>query len=317
MLDIREGDEFIVDLRANLPGRPLLSGRPHPRRRIRQPGRTHRAVRFVGRTATCAATTRPTAAACARPSCARRSSSRASARASTRAACIRSAAASARTRASTTRRRPARRCGPPATAASHSRGLKGGYGNAMISNTAVVSLPCMGTCRASPAGRSGRAVRQGEVIGYVGMTGASTGPHLHYEYRINGQHKNPSTIPLPNTEIPTPYGRVPPQAGAALAQLEITERGRRGERSPAAERPRRGPTRPSADAQAETGGLQVVGLLLEVGGCQRMLGEPAFWKSQPPASVPAPSARSRQGSAGRGPGAAAPRAAAARSGTPP
>lgn len=45
--------------------------------------------------------------------------------------------------------------------------------------------------------RSGRRVRQGEVIGYVGTTGLSTGPHLHYEVHKNGQQVNPRGIKLP------------------------------------------------------------------------------------------------------------------------
>ncbi|MGH8461465.1 MAG: peptidoglycan DD-metalloendopeptidase family protein [Stenotrophobium sp.] len=45
--------------------------------------------------------------------------------------------------------------------------------------------------------RRGNAVRQGEVIGYVGMTGLATGPHLHYEFRVNGVQKNPVTVVLP------------------------------------------------------------------------------------------------------------------------
>ncbi|RLA07359.1 MAG: peptidase M23 [Gammaproteobacteria bacterium] len=40
-------------------------------------------------------------------------------------------------------------------------------------------------------------VRQGQIIGYVGQTGWATGPHLHYEFRVNLKHKDPVTVPLP------------------------------------------------------------------------------------------------------------------------
>lgn len=39
---------------------------------------------------------------------------------------------------------------------------------------------------------------QGDPIGYVGNSDAATGPHLHYAYRVNGIHKNPRTVRLPN-----------------------------------------------------------------------------------------------------------------------
>jgi murein DD-endopeptidase MepM/ murein hydrolase activator NlpD len=46
----------------------------------------------------------------------------------------------------------------------------------------------------------GERVAQGAVIGYVGASGLATGPHLHYEFRINGQHRNPLTVTMPPPE---------------------------------------------------------------------------------------------------------------------
>lgn len=48
--------------------------------------------------------------------------------------------------------------------------------------------------------RVGDRVRQNDIVGYVGMTGGATGPHLHYEYRLNGVHQNPRTVELPDAE---------------------------------------------------------------------------------------------------------------------
>lgn len=51
--------------------------------------------------------------------------------------------------------------------------------------------------------RTGKRIVQGDTIGYVGSTGWATGPHLHYEFLVNGAHKNPRTVKLPDaTPVP-------------------------------------------------------------------------------------------------------------------
>jgi len=48
--------------------------------------------------------------------------------------------------------------------------------------------------------RTGQRVKQGQTIGYVGMTGLATAPHLHYEFLVNGVHRNPRTVKLPQAK---------------------------------------------------------------------------------------------------------------------
>ncbi|HEX5787944.1 MAG TPA: peptidoglycan DD-metalloendopeptidase family protein [Woeseiaceae bacterium] len=81
------------------------------------------------------------------------------------------------------------------------RGVKGGYGNTVILQHGgnITTLYAHMSSFAAKA-RVGARVRQGETIGFVGATGLATANHLHYEYRLNGVHRNPRTVPLPQAE---------------------------------------------------------------------------------------------------------------------
>ncbi|MEZ5561203.1 MAG: peptidoglycan DD-metalloendopeptidase family protein [Pseudomonadales bacterium] len=68
--------------------------------------------------------------------------------------------------------------------------------------------------------KSGVRVKQGQVIGYVGATGWATAPHLHYEFLVNGVHKNPRTVPLPKAS-PVPKQEFERFAGRAEPLLAL------------------------------------------------------------------------------------------------
>jgi murein DD-endopeptidase MepM/ murein hydrolase activator NlpD len=95
--------------------------------------------------------------------------------------------------------------GTPVRAAGDGRirfaGVKGGYGNLVeIEHSRSIVTVYGHLSRFARGTRAGAHVTQGEVIAYVGMTGLATGPHLHYEYRVNGVFKNPQTVALPAAE---------------------------------------------------------------------------------------------------------------------
>ena len=77
-------------------------------------------------------------------------------------------------------------------------GRKGGYGKTVIVKHGQRYTTLYAHLNSYARGiRSGKRVRQGQIIGYVGSTGMATGPHLHYEFRVNGVHRNPLTVKLP------------------------------------------------------------------------------------------------------------------------
>ena len=79
-------------------------------------------------------------------------------------------------------------------------GKKGGYGNSVIlRHGGIYTTLYAHMSKIGKGVRSGKSVTQGQVIGYVGKSGWATGNHLHYEFRVNGQHKDPLKVKLPKT----------------------------------------------------------------------------------------------------------------------
>ena len=77
-------------------------------------------------------------------------------------------------------------------------GKRGGYGNVIeLQHGSRYSTLYAHLSRFPKGLRIGSEVKQGQIIGFVGRTGLATGDHLHYEFRIDGIHRNPLTVALP------------------------------------------------------------------------------------------------------------------------
>jgi len=91
-------------------------------------------------------------------------------------------------------------------------GTQNGYGNTIvIQHWSDYATLYAHMSRFASGLRKGAKVRQGDVIGYVGSTGWSTGPHLHYEFRVKNQPRDPRAIDIPNA--------APALAGASLQRF--------------------------------------------------------------------------------------------------
>lgn len=116
--------------------------------------------------------------------------------------------------------------GTPIMAAGDARvafvGWKSGYGRAVVLDhgrgitTLYAHMSRFGNYK------MGQRVGQGNVIGFVGASGLASGPHLHYEFRINGVHRDPLTVTMPKPEPLTGAEMVAFRASTApvLARLE-------------------------------------------------------------------------------------------------
>ena len=127
----------------------------------------------------------------------------------------------------------AARTGTPIMAAGDGKvsfvGWKNGYGRAVVIDHGQGRSTLYGHMSGWGKYKAGQRVPQGATIGYVGASGLATGPHLHYEFRVNNVQVNPLTVTMPKPE---------PLAGAelvkfraatapALAKLQLAEKNTR------------------------------------------------------------------------------------------
>ncbi len=95
--------------------------------------------------------------------------------------------------------------GSPIKAAGNGRvqfsGWKGGYGRTIVlKHGDNITTLYAHMSRIGKGMKTGARVKQGDIIGYVGSSGMVTGPHLHYEFRVNGSPRNSRTVKLPDAQ---------------------------------------------------------------------------------------------------------------------
>jgi murein DD-endopeptidase MepM/ murein hydrolase activator NlpD len=103
-------------------------------------------------------------------------------------------------------------------------GRQGGYGNmVVIRHSGQYSTAYAHLSRIAPGLHRGARVAQGDALGFVGQTGWATGPHLHYEFRIAGEARNPLAVAMP-AALPVPAPEMPAfrqYAAPLAAQLDL------------------------------------------------------------------------------------------------
>ncbi len=105
------------------------------------------------------------------------------------------------------------------------KGWQGGYGNVVVLQHGGHYSTLYGHMSKIASLNVGQRVSQGQTIGFVGMTGLATGPHLHYEFRVDGTHRDPLTVTLPKPE-PLPaveLAKFQRTTGPMLAKLKTLE----------------------------------------------------------------------------------------------
>ncbi|MFF7709886.1 peptidoglycan DD-metalloendopeptidase family protein [Pseudomonas sp. NPDC007930] len=102
-------------------------------------------------------------------------------------------------------------------------GRKGGYGNTVIIQHGATYRTLYGHMQGFAKGiRDGVPVKQGQVIGYIGTTGLATGPHVHYEFQVNGVHVDPlgQKLPMADPIARNDRAKFAQQSQALMARMD-------------------------------------------------------------------------------------------------